>query len=269
MTELGPGVAAGEGGGTAPETVQSAAKVAGVDLYALRARVLPAILVGAPLLAVGVLALPFLEGAQKLWSVTSLAVPAFATLLSRRAGNRVQDDLYSEWGGAPTTQRLRFASSSSPEEISRRHERVRQILGDDVELPNEAAEQSDPEGSDQRYADAVRRLRPKVRNNPRLDLLNLENRNYGFARNLFGLRDLGLACAWVALAIAVVVAVTLAVYQQDPAAAGVALLPATVSVVALVGWRMVDADYVRPCAEAYADAVIEALEILPDRPGSS
>jgi hypothetical protein len=248
------------------EAVQSAAKVAGVDVYAFRARVLPAILAAAPLLAIGVVALPFLEGAQKLWSVTSLAVPAFATLLSRRAGNRVQDDLYRRWGGAPTTQRLRFSSSASPEEIHRRHQRIRAILGDDLTLPDEASEEADSYGSDRRYADAVRRLRPKVRNNPSLELLNLENRNYGFARNLLGLKPLGLACAWLGLAGATVMAAVATWVLQDPPAALVALLPAAVSALALAGWRMVDADYVRPCADAYANAFVEALDMLPDRP---
>src|SRR5687768_7508275 len=131
-TELGAHCVADD---ATPPAVQSAAKVAGVDVYAFRARVLPAILAAAPLLALGVVALPFLEGAQKLWSVTSIAVPAFATLLSRRAGNRVQDELYQDWGGAPTTQRLRFSSSVSPEEIHRRHQRIRTILGDDTTLP--------------------------------------------------------------------------------------------------------------------------------------
>lgn len=257
MSDVSPGA-------SEAEPVRSAAKMAGVDLYALRARILPAILATAPLIALGVLALPLLEGAQKFWSVTSLAVPAYVTLLSRRAGNRIEGDLYELWGGAPTTQRLRFASTTSPEEITRRHERIRLILGDERELPNLEAEQAHPEESDRRYVDSVRRIRAKVRNHPQFELLNLENRNYGFARNLFGLKILGLACAWFGLVTSVGIGLTLMIRDRGPADAAVALLPFLVSVGALLAWRMVDSDYVRPCADAYADAVIEALDLLPD-----
>ncbi|GAA1478991.1 hypothetical protein GCM10009623_34370 [Nocardioides aestuarii] len=264
MTDTDGGAAAGDRGSGNPDNVQAAATVAGVDVYAFRARVLPAILATAPLIALGVLALPFLEGAQRWWSVTSLAVPAFATLLARRAGNRVQGKLYSGWDGAPTTRRLRYSSDSSPEEIDRRHERIRALLGD-VTLPDQAEETAHPEASDRRYADAVNRLRPLVRNHPELGMLNLENRNYGFARNLFGLKGLGVAGAWAGLAASITIAVLMWLVRHDPAAATIAALPAGVSLVTILAWRTVDEDYVRPSAEAYADRLVEALDILPAR----
>lgn len=208
--------------------------------------------------------MPLLEGAEKLWSLTSLAVPAFVTLLARKAGHRVQDGLYDRWDSAPTTQRLRFDARVSPEEIARRHNRIQHVLGDAVSLPDAAAELADPAGSDLRYADAVRRLRGKMRNHSRLELLNTENRNYGFARNLLGLKPLGAGSAWLSLGVAVVVSVATAVRDGNVMAATLTPLPIVVSLIALVSWRTVDADYVRPSAEAYADAVIEALDMLPD-----
>jgi hypothetical protein len=237
-------------------------KVAGIDLYTWRARIAPAVLASLPLLSLGVLVLPLLKDGDKLWSLASVAVTTFAALAARRAGNRIQPSLIEAWSGWPTTVRLQYRSATSPQEIARRHGHMHRILGADLDLPDADHERADLAGADRIYADAMKRIVPLVRGNPEFRLLNVENRNFGYARNLLGLRPFGLGCAALSLVISAAVAGVLVFTHSAVYATGL-LLPALVSLVALALWTQVDADYVRPSAEAYADRVVEALEGLP------
>lgn len=234
---------------------------AGLDLYTWRARVTPALLVCAPMIALGVIALAQLAGIQKIWAVVAPGLTTFAALAARRAGNAVQPRLWAEWGGPPAASRLRFRSASSSSEIRQRHREVERALGLSIPLPDEDAERSDADAADAAYEAAMRRLINLLRGDPRFPLVQIENRNYGFARNLFGMRKHGIAIAVVVLALAL----GLAVHSSGSSwwhTAGPALLPGLVSVLALAMWTQVDEDFVRPSADAYADRLLEAAQAL-------
>ena len=232
-----------------------------LDSYDLRARVLPALLVAAPALALAV-ALPFgLHGAHRLWSLVGLAVWPLAAALMRTFGNAVQPGLWNSWGGAPTTVRLRWATGPGSV-IAARHQEARDVLGDRVTLPNAVAEGRDPQGADAIYADVARRLFGLTRGDHRFPLLHRENANYGFARNLYGARRFALSIAFGSLAAAAATGTFLAV-TRNPSAAVPLLLPALVSVVALVvWWRAVTPALVRPPADSLADQLLAALQAL-------
>jgi hypothetical protein len=231
-----------------------------VDLYTLRARVAPAVLAASPALALAVGLLPLLPGAQELWTLLAIGVTTFAALVARRAGNRVQPALWASWGGMPTTSRLRYRDNPSSQEVTRRHDLLVRVLGDGLVLPDEEHEAQDPLAADAEYEAANRRLIARVRNRPEHWLLQIENRNYGYSRNLLGLRTFAMRCAVGTLlvcAIAVVVAMSVDEFSLAPL-----MLPVAVSGAALVPWRMVDEAFVRPSAEAYADRLMDALEDL-------
>lgn len=233
----------------------------GLDLYSVRARWAPAILSAIPALAFGVSMLPLLEGVEKLWSLIGIAVPTFAALVARRAGNRVQPGLWESWGGAPSLSILRFSQSGDQVETERRHARLEELLGGGVRLSTATEEAADPESADARYSSALNRLIGKVRGQAQFHLLNVENRNYGFARNLFGLRTWGVRLAWATLGLAILGIGLLASIQGWSSSAPL-LLPATTSAVALIGWKFVDADFVKPSAVAYAARLAETLDAL-------
>jgi hypothetical protein len=132
-------------------------------------------------------------------------------------------------------------------------------------LPNQADEAANPAAADADYEAAIRLLLTRLRNNPAQRLLNVENRNYGYTRNLLGLKRLGVVLAWVCLVIALLVGGSLLIAEgwrsADPLA-----LPIVVSVVALLLWPRVNADMVRPAAEAYADRVMDGLEQMDSTP---
>lgn len=235
--------------------------------YALHARVGPALLASAPALALGAAALPFLTGPQKLWSLLAPALAAYAANLARRHGNRVQPRLWEGWGGAPATSRLRFSDASNINEVSRRHQVLERLLPD-CRLPNEDEEAADPSKADHEYDNAIRRAIDLVRDDTASSLLATENRNYGFARNLHGLRPLGIACAAGVLLISIAGWVWLAI-DRDEIAAGLPLaFPALVAIIAFPAWAQVNSDFVRPSADAYADRLIATLDHRDQRPRS-
>lgn len=234
-----------------------------LDAYTWRTRVASAVLTAAPALALGIAALPLLPGAQKLWSLVGLALTTYAALVARDAGNAVQPSLYEEWGGIPTTVRLRFSSETSKAEIARRHRDVERALGDDIRLPTADAELANPIEADREYQAAMARIIAKVRSARDYPLLVIENRNYGYARNLYGLKRMGRWIAWGTLLTSLLVGVVIW-RQRDALDTGPLLLPVAVSLLALAVWHRVTPAFVRPNADAYADRVIEAAASLAD-----
>ena len=196
----------------APDPLAGSARpwwLPGVDTYEWRARLAPAVLVTAPLLAAApalavVAGSIGLEGFQRLWALLLLAVVPLAAALTRRLGKAAQPQLWASWGGPPTTDRFRW-SSGAHDVIAARHAEVTAVLRDRARLPTAAVEAQDPAAADSIYGEAVRRLLGLTRNDPRFKLLRQENANYGFARNVYGARRLALAVAVTTLLVVVLV----------------------------------------------------------------
>ena len=229
-------------------------------MYSVRARLAPAALTAAPALALGIAGLPLLPGAQKLWTLVAVGFVTLASLIARRAGNHVEPDLFDAWGGKPTSARLRYRGAGSTQEVERRHEQVARVLGG-WPLPNESDEAANPDQADAEYDAAMKRVIARLRNQPSLRLLNVENRNYGFARNLYGLKRVGQGLALIVIVISVLIGLAV-VARQTWTSAIPLVLPVAASLIALAFWRQVDSDFVRPSATAYADRVIDGLEDL-------
>lgn len=253
---------------TTPRTAGRRLSLPRLNSYDLRARVLPALLVAAPALALAV-ALPFgLHGAHRLWSLVGVAVWPLATAFMRSFGNTAQSGLWDSWGGAPTTRRLRWATGPRSV-IAGRHQEVRAVLGDRARLPTAAAEGRDRQGADAVYADVAGRLFGLTRGDRRFPLLHRENASYGFTRNLYGARRFALTVSAGSLTAAVAIGAFLAVTRSTSAATPL-LLPVLVALAALgVWWRAITPAIVRPPAEALADRLMEALQTLAaDRQGA-
>jgi hypothetical protein len=236
--------------------------VSGLDLYSIHTRVAPALLASAPALSLGLSFLPLLSGTQKLWSLLALSLTTYAALAARRAGIKAQASLFALWGGAPTTSRLRYCENPNAGEVSRRHREVERALGHGLRLPDQSQEQADPPAADVEYNAAMRRIIGKVRDYPSARLVRMENRNYGYARNLYGLKRYGIICAVVALVLCLCSWLLLS-WLGDWRDALPLILPTVVSIFAVTAWTRVDADFVKPSADAYADRVVDVLDDLP------
>lgn len=174
--------------------------------------------------------------------------------------------LYEQWAGTPTTVRLRYNGTTSAAEIDRRHREVERVLGDGTSLPDRASELADPVEADREYEATMARVIAKIRNSDGHPLVVIESSNYGYARNLYGLKRLGLVIAAGTFAFSIGMGAAVS-WQAEAAEARPLVLPVIASLIALLLWPRVTPTFVRPNADAYADRVIEAAANLP--PASS
>lgn len=226
-----------------------------LDTYALRARVLPALLVVLPVgIALGLL-LPALDYQKVIVTVAvSAGVPIFLANAVRSRGKRLEDNLVAEWDGLPTTRMQRWRDpANNRHELARRRLRLEAITG--LTLPTADEEDSDPVDADQIYTLATRALIARVREvKDRYDLLQYENVDYGFRRNTLAIKPLGLSVLVVLFVIDIAAGV-LGTNVTMVAAAAV------VHVLCALGWLLiVRRRWVREQADTYAQRLFESLE---------
>lgn len=241
------------------------------DSYSRQARLYPALLTLVPPLAV----------IAALWPqfVTLTSVPglvgfaaAFGVLyalasFARSRGKRVEKRLLKAWGAWPTTIWLRHRSTFVQKPTLARYH---QFLADHVPewvKPVEADEQADPDKADSYYASAVDWLKEQCRGAD-FPMVEKENAEYGYRRNLRGVRNMGVALCIgsVILALAVLeyrsggsqsVSTFLQpghLWAQLSSAAGAAVL---FNLFAVAAWlTTVNDGWVREAADQYARALL-------------
>jgi hypothetical protein len=229
-----------------------------LDAYTFRARVVPVLVVVLPplvLLGGGVI-----SGARLgivMGMVTTL-LAAVAGQLGRDRGKALEPGLWAEWGGSPTLQRLRYRGNAH-DRVARLHARIEHALAD--ALPDLDQERDDQASADERYDEVTKRLIALTRNHDKYPLVFAENVNYGQRRNLLGLRDIGVAVAATTLLIAFgLLLVTGETFSHRAARFGPGV---AVSLAALLFWlAIVTRSWVRVPAEAYADRLLEAVDLI-------
>ncbi len=233
-----------------------------LDTYSIRARWAPVLLVVLPPLLLCVSLVPGMPAWNKLWPLAGAAgIVILADQLGRDAGRRLQAGLWDSWGGAPTTAALRHRGAPNPVLLARQHERIAAIMGQ--ALPTATDELADPAGADHAYQAATAVLIARTRGRRKeYPLIFAENCNYGFRRNMLGLRPWGTFTAvTTALLDMAAIATTLAGLAGFPM--GLTAVVLIVSIAALVIWRrVVTPDWVRRVACSYAERLLEAAETL-------
>lgn len=233
-----------------------------MDVYTRRARLSPVYLLFLPI-ALPVVALSW--GPASWWGrLVGLAfacgLPLLAAQFGRSAGKGKEPVLYAAWGGPPTTVMLRHRTSSNPIALARRHDLIGRATG--IRLPSAAEEEAAPENADAAYETAVAALREHTRSVDEFPLVFEEVCNYGFRRNLWGHRTLGivLAAAGTLIALgAAALGIAGVTRVSVPMAPAVAIVDAAGAVL----WaRMVTENWVRQAADAYAERLLSSAERL-------
>lgn len=218
----------------------------------MKARVLPAVLIGGPALTLLFFwgALPF---AGTLPSLGFLGGVTLAVQLLLHRGRITEQRLISAWGGLPTTLQLRSTFEGSATLRARRRADVERISG--VTLPTARRERDHPDEANEEIVHAVQLCIDRVRDGvvgSRL-LLN-ENIAYGFRRNLRAARPLGITIAAIALGASTVLAVL-----RGEAGPGIGAI--VINVAAVLAWSLVINDrWVRDQADKYAERFFRTLE---------
>jgi hypothetical protein len=162
------------------------------DHYSFRARLQPALLTLLPL-AVGVFAWtgPGVKWQPALWSLFGTAGGTyFLTIFARHYGKQIEPSLWLSWGGAPTTQLLRHSGTGNPVMRERWHKNLSKLLGKPFPTPQEEAD--DLASADNTYSAAIHLLIAKTRNTKTYHLVYKENVQYGYCRNLYAMRVMGI-----------------------------------------------------------------------------
>lgn len=228
--------------------------------YWWRARVLPVVLVVLPGVVLLVSFIPAVSWPGSAWFLASAAVVMLLGSLGRDAGRAMQPTLFAKWDGLPTTRRLRFRDSTNAAATARLHQLLA-ALPNGLNIPTQAAETADPASADQAYEVIVSALRELTRDRKRFPLVNAENVEYGFRRNLRALKRVGVAIAIVIMVVSIVGGVPLGLLVTHEAALAL-IVPAACAALALTLWSKVSDNWVRLPAEAYADRLMGAVEVL-------
>jgi hypothetical protein len=166
-----------------------------LDRYTINARVLPALIVLAPLAAAVLAWIPFTADPWK-WGGVGLATSVaayFVSQVTRDAGKVLEERLWREWGGCPSATYLRHSDPQlGPKEKQELH-RTLMRLNSEIVLPSPEEEARNPTAADQRYNRAAAWLRNRTRDTKKFALLFSENVAYGFRRNLLAIRAWGVA----------------------------------------------------------------------------
>jgi len=168
------------------------------DPYDRQARLYPALLCLLPLLAL--VTLLYAPNASALTGAVAIAGSCgglfLMTNICREMGKRLEDKLYREWGGKPTTQLLRHRDGIIDSVTKRRYHA---FLGARLNFtfPDADSEKNDPARSDEAYQRGARWLLDHTRpdGGKKFDLLFRENVTYGFRRNALGAKPFGILIA--------------------------------------------------------------------------
>jgi hypothetical protein len=231
------------------------------DEYTLRARVAPVIVVVAPAVVFAAASAVLRARVAAVSGVIGIALLVLAAQLARDAGKRREQGLWQSWGGSPTMRRLRYRDAGDREAVRLTHARIERLFGHAT--PTEEAETADPAAADAAYERAITSMRERTRDRKSFNLLFSENADYGFRRNLFGLRAWGIGVAVLTLGASVVLGLLSDGSGKDRLlAAGIPGVAAALALGLFV--FVITPAWVRVPAEAYAERLLGALEQLDD-----
>lgn len=231
-----------------------------MDVYTKRARLYPVLLVSLPL---GLAAIAHFEKEPSGWSLIWgillwCGVSFFLTQVGRDLGLKKQQRLFKNWGGMPTTSMLRYRDSPNNVSLLRRHEKLKKLLPE-LKLPSRAGELENPKEADQEY---VHFLRSKTRDQKAYPLIFEENCNYGFRRNLWGMKPLGIIFSILGIVVIIIVILTQCV-NNDLAVSPVIMLSGIINITILLNWLFViQPSWVKTAADAYATQLFASLDVL-------
>lgn len=231
------------------------------DEYTRRARIAPALVTGIP---IGATAMALGAEVGLVWSAAGAIVgtaggTALLAQLGRDLGKQREASLFKKWGGRPTELLLSHRGRGSKSLRETRHQKLRKLTAGSTQIPTPEEEAVDPVSAMTAYEESTSFLRGLTRNREKYPLVFEENCNYGFRRNLWGLKPIGTSITLIGLAL------TLRQLYQAISSNGTyqPVTMASIAVLALfsVFWlAWCRPSWVRTTAEAYADRLMEALD---------
>lgn len=234
-----------------------------LDHYSFRARLQPALLVLLPL-AIGIFVWTW-PNVKWEYALGALFVTAggayFLATLARNLGKKIEPKLWESWGGAPTTQLLRYSGTLNPISRERWHNKLSQLL--ERPFPTQQEEIANPEGSDDIYKSAVTFLRTKTRDIKTYNLVYNENVSYGFCRNLYAMRKIGIIIALLGAILSCYASIRFIYMGEGYTFYLIPLVCSSINILFLILWIFkIKSSWVKTSAFAYAIQLLETTENL-------
>lgn len=233
-----------------------------LDPYDRKARLYPALLVMlVPVVALTLVAPVF---SSQLAGLASLAVALGGLMLlsslGREWGKRKEPQLFQEWGGTPTTLMLLRASTNLDHVTLDRYKRILEVKIAGLTFLESTDEESQRPKAAAICESAVKWLREATRDSKKFALIFAENTNYGFRRNLLGVRPLAIVLCLLTL-LATALHAWMGGAANLSAISGQSWASAAVACVGIVVWGgVVNAEFVKTTAFAYATALLAACD---------
>jgi hypothetical protein len=232
-----------------------------IDEYEVRARLFPALLITLPALAALWILWPTARSVAGIAAGSAIesAVIFWLTKIARDQGKKIEGILFAKWGGKPTTVVLRWSDSHFDVFTKERYRKTLSTMAG-LTLPSEAEESNDPVRADQAYESCVRALLEKRRGKTHRLIFN-ENCNYGFVRNLLGLKTTGILVALASTSVELILW-----WKHGFSPTDTVLLPGVIAILVL-GLLITFATHqaARRTAMAYADALLRSCEPATSR----
>ena len=234
------------------------------DTYSRQARLQPALFVLFPLFVT--IAIWFRSLYDMAASLVGLAVACgtiiYLAHLSRSFGRKVETRLFAEWGGKPTTTWLLNNDCNLDVHTKARYLAFFTNHVPGWTAPSQEDESTDCDAASAAYDSAVRWLREATRDQRKFDLVFKENVSYGFRRNLYGLKKLGLVVSFTCVA-GNIGALCYDYFSTFPKIEPAGLVSLVISVVIVAGWLVVVRQaWVKDSADSYTRALIAACDQL-------
>jgi len=180
---------------------------------------------------------------------------------ARDAGKGKEATLFDKWGGVPSVCIFRHADPRIDAITKARYHGRMSDLVKEAKPPSADEEAANPIAADGVYTSWSTYVRVNTRDTRKYALLFQENINYGYRRNVWGLRPTGIAVASVSLAGALAW-----LYFRYKSAGQISFELIIASVGTLI-WLLLwlfhfTADWVRVPADAYAERLVEAIDSL-------
>jgi hypothetical protein len=231
--------------------------------YDRQARLYPALLLIAPVVATGVAVFSaHLSGVQSLGAfLVGLGGAFLLTQLARDAGKKGEKSLFEKWGGLPSVAIFRHRDTRLDPITKLRYHKKLASLVKEAKAPTAEQEQTDPDGADAVYSAWSNYLRVNSRDTKKFGMLFHENVSYGYRRNVWGLRPIGIFVSSVSLVVCVTRVCYL--YQSTEKWDEALLGGSAFALLMLLLWVLrFTGDWARVPADAYAARLAECAEIL-------
>ena len=227
------------------------------DTYSFRARVLPVYLTLAPVVLLLAAVVP--EGLRlPIGGAAALVFAPISFFLGQVGadfGKRLEKSLWTNWGAPPTTRFLRHGNHEFNEVTRGRvHAKLRQL---GLHVPTRAEQEHDQTAADTHYQSCTEDLIRRTRDAKKFPLVFKGLTEYGFRRNLLGMKVFGVFLTFVGVAGSAWSTYT--AWNATTELPAVSLVAGLISAGLLLGWLVwVTERTVKLSADRYARFLFEA-----------